>query len=102
MTVTSLEPDLNGPAVVVEFGAPWCSPCRRLEPILVELAQEYPGIRFISLNIDDEHDAQIARRFNVQSAATVLLLRNGEVVGQFIGAIPKSAILRYLAVLSPL
>ena len=102
MTTSATTISLDGPAVVVEFGAPWCAPCMQLEPILVELAREYPGIRFVSLNIDDEHDAQVARRFNVQSAATVLLLRNGEVVGQFIGAIPKSAILRYLAVLSPL
>ena len=102
MTATAIEADLNGPAVVLEFGAPWCSPCRQLEPILVELAQEYRGIRFISLDIEDEHDARIAQRFNVRSAATVLLLRDGEVVGQFIGAQPKATIVRHLAVLSPL
>ena len=100
MTVTSLEADLNGPAVVVEFGAPWCAPCRQLEPILVELAHEYPGIRFISLNLDDEHDMEIARRYNVQGAATVLILKDGEVVDSFTGPRPKSVILRHLSTLS--
>jgi thioredoxin 1 len=92
--------DLDGPAVVVEFGAPWCGPCKQLEPILVELARELPSIRFVSLNIDDEHDAKIAQRYNIQSAATVLILKNGEIVGQFIGAKPKQVILRHLDALA--
>ena len=88
--------DLNGPAVVLEFGAPWCGPCRALEPVLMQLADELPDIRVISLNLDLDEDAQLARRYNITSAGVVLLLKNGEPVDKIVGAKPLAHIKRLL------
>ena len=97
MTATSTAIDLDGPAVVVEFGAPWCGPCKQLEPILVELKKKVePTVRVISLNLDLDEDAEIARRFNIRAAGVVLILKNGQVVDQFTGPKPLNAIIQLL------
>ena len=74
--------------VVVDFWADWCAPCHRVSPILDELAATYAGRALVAkVNVDDEHE--LAGKYAIRSIPTLLFVRNGEVVDQVSGALPK-------------
>jgi thioredoxin 1 len=81
-------------AVLVDFWAPWCGPCRIVAPHLEELNAEREDLRVVKLNVDD--NPQTAARFNVMSIPTLLLFKNGEVAHQIIGALPKQRLVQEL------
>jgi thioredoxin 1 len=68
---------------VVDFSATWCGPCRRLEPILGELAAELPTVDFFKLDAD--RSQQLAMHWGVQAVPTILVLRDGRVVDRMVG-----------------
>ncbi len=81
--------------VLVDFWAEWCGPCRMVAPVLEDLADEYDGkVRFLKLNVDENQD--VAREYEIYSIPTLLLFKNGQVVGQHIGAAPKDVIRRFI------
>ena len=83
-------------AILVEFTADWCPPCRVLAPILDEIAREQAGkLTILALNVD--HDPAIANRFGVMSFPTLILFRDGQPLKQLVGARPKHSLLRELA-----
>ncbi len=83
-------------AVLVDFWAPWCGPCRIVAPHLEELAGERDDLKIVKLNVDD--NPQTAGNYNVMSIPTLLLFKHGQVAHQIIGALPKN---RLVAELEP-
>jgi thioredoxin 1 len=73
--------------VVVDFWAPWCGPCRVMDPILDELAGQHAEVKFTRVNVDDNQET--AARFEILSIPTLMVFKNGEVQKKLIGAVPR-------------
>ena len=80
--------------LVVDFWAPWCGPCRVVHPVLEEINEERDDLKIVSLNIDD--NPQTAQQYGVLSIPTMILLKDGAMVKQLVGAQPKRKILAEL------
>ncbi len=77
--------------VLVDFWAAWCGPCRTVGPVVEELAGEYLGkVKIAKLNVDD--NKQTPQKYGVKGIPTLMLFKDGTVVDQVVGAVPKSRI----------
>ena len=77
---------------VVDFFANWCGPCRKLSPILDEVADELASeVKFAKIDTDENLDA--AKKYQVSGLPTLLVFKNGEVVERMVGLMPKSSII---------
>jgi thioredoxin 1 len=72
------------PLVLVELSGTWCPPCRAMQPILLALARERPGLRVLTIDVDSNQ--AVARRLGVRSVPTFIVFRDGQPVGQLVGA----------------
>ena len=82
--------------VLVDFWATWCGPCKTLGPILEKLAGEYNGA-FVLAKVDVDKEQQIAAAFQIRSVPTVFLVKGGQLVDGFPGALPEGQLREFLA-----
>jgi len=90
LTDTSFdEAVVEHPALVVDFWAPWCGPCRAIAPTLEALGEEYAGrVAIAKVNVDEQ--PTLAARYQVRSIPTLLFIKGGRVVDQVVGAVPRA------------
>ena len=85
----------NSKPVLVDFWAEWCRPCHMLAPTVAEIAQDYEGkLKVTKLNVDEAMNS--AGRYNIRGIPTLLVFKNGQVVEQIVGAVPKDQITKAL------
>ena len=80
--------------VLLDFYADWCGPCRMVAPAVAEIAEENEHIRVGKVNVDEE--PELAARFHVSSIPLLVVMQDGKVVNQSLGAKPKNRILEML------
>lgn len=80
--------------VLLDFWATWCGPCRMVSPVVEEIASERQDIKVGKINVDEQ--PELARQFGVMSIPTLVVIKDGKVTNQSVGARPKSQILALL------
>ena len=101
LTDTSFDTEIgkHKEVLMVDFWAEWCHPCRAIAPTLEELAQESKGsVSLAKVNVDD--NPQLAARYSVRSIPTILFMKDGKVMDQVVGAVPKSQLKKKLDALA--
>ena len=80
--------------VLLDFYADWCGPCRMVAPVIDQIAQERSDVKVGKINVDEQ--GELAARFGVMSIPTLVVIKDGKVVAQSMGAKPKAQILGML------
>ena len=80
--------------VLLDFYAEWCGPCRMVSPIVDEIAEERADVKVGKINVDEE--SELASKFGIYSIPALVVMKDGKIVNQAVGAMPKAQILAML------
>jgi len=80
--------------ILLDFWAAWCGPCKVLSPILDEIATELPNVKICKISSDEQ--PELAQTFRVLGVPNLVFIKNGEVINQTMGLMPKAAILEMI------
>lgn len=80
--------------VLVDFFATWCGPCKMLGPVLEQLASDRSEVEIVKIDVDENEN--LARRFGIMSVPTLILFKNGQIVSQKTGFMPKELLTRWI------
>jgi thioredoxin 1 len=86
--------DIDNGVSLVKFGATWCAPCKLLETTIGKIKQEFDGVNFVAIDVDDNPD--LAKNYKIKSVPTVILFRNGIEISRLIGAVKTDALRKAL------
>ncbi|MCX2186153.1 MULTISPECIES: thioredoxin [Limosilactobacillus] len=93
-TVADFDQQVIGPLTVVDFWAPWCGPCKMMDPIMTKLEQRYgKQIKFVRFNVDGNQE--IAQRYHVMSVPSLVLFRDGQAKEKVTGVYPEAKLAHY-------
>lgn len=93
-TKESFDQAITGPLTVVDFWAPWCGPCKMMDPIMEKLEARFDGqIKFVRMNVDGNQE--IAKRYKVMSIPSLVLFRDGEAREKVTGVYPEAKLAHY-------
>ena len=81
--------------VFVDFYATWCGPCKMMSPILEQVSEETPGVKFAAIDVDDAE--RLAIQYGISSIPCMILFKNGEEADRIIGAVPKQSIVNAIS-----
>lgn len=80
--------------VLMDFWATWCGPCRMIGPVIDEIAEEREDIKVVKVNVDEE--MELATKFGITSIPTLIVMKDGKITNQSMGARPKADVLKLL------
>lgn len=95
-TDSNFDEEVKTGVVLIDFWAEWCAPCRQLAPTIQELAEEY-GDKLRVVKIDVDANPKTAAQMQVRAMPTLLMVKNGAVVGQLVGRQPKDKLKQLIA-----
>lgn len=78
--------------VLIDFWASWCGPCRMVSPVVDEIAEENTGLKVGKVNVDEQNE--LAQAFKVMSIPTLIVVKDGKIIAQSVGAKQKAQILQ--------
>ncbi len=85
ISANEFESTISQPLVVIDFYAEWCMPCLMMAPIIEEMAEKFPEIKFAKINVDD--NSEISRKFKVMSIPTIIFFKQGKEVERITGSL---------------